>query len=276
VRYSDRKSSTYTSRVFAWHVPNVERAGLIHWDEYKAQPVDTRRVSGVPLAQAIYGELSPGLTDRQRMTQLRREVVDMLYTTARLKVPYNETLKLYGSADGQFSEFRARVTQAARERRDAEIDALTAKAEAQMDKLDAEMQKTVRRLENEQRELEAEKRNELFTTGEAILSLLRGRTTYTLSRMARAQVYRNRSKGELELYQHGIAAVQEKMARAEQEFEAALHEINQRWAAVAQQVDEYVITPYKKDILPELFGVGWIPYWYVILNGQALLLPALV
>src|SRR5690606_41883784 len=70
---------------------------------------------------------------------------------------------------------------------------------------------------------------------EAILSLLRGRTTYTLSRMARAQVYRNRSKGELELYQHGIAAVQEKMARAEQEFEAALHEINQRWAAVRSE-----------------------------------------
>ena len=276
VRYSDRKTSTYTQRTFAFHVPNVDRAGIIHWDEYKAQPVDTKRVSGVPLAAAIYGELSPGLTDKARMAQLKRELVDVLYTTAQLKLPYNEELKLFGSADGQFSEFRARVTQAARERRDAEIDALTAKTEALMDRLDAEMQKTVQKIENEQRELEAEKRNELFTTGEAILSLLKGRTTYTLSRMARAQIFRDRSKGELAIYQQGVAAVDDKMAKAEQEFEAALQQINQRWAAVAQQVDEYVVTPYKKDILPELFGVGWVPYWYAIVNGQALLLPALV
>lgn len=276
VRYSDRKTSTYTVRTFAYHVPDVERAGIIHWDEYKAQPLDTKRVSGEPMVQAIFGELSPGLTDKQRMTQLRRELVDMLYTTAQLKLPYNKELDIFGSADGQFSEFRARVTQAARERRDAAIDALTAKTETQMDRLDAEMQRTIQKLQNEQRELEAEKRNELFTTGEAILSLLKGRTTYTLSRMARAQVFRSRSKGELEMYQHGIAQVQEKMAKAEQDFEAALQQLNQYWAAVAQQVDEYVVTPYKKDILPELFGVGWVPYWYAVVNGQALLLPALV
>jgi hypothetical protein len=276
VRYSDRKTSSYTSRTFAFHVPDIDRAGIIRWDEYKAQPVDVKRVSGEPLAQAIYGEPAPGLVDKQRMTQIRRELVDLLYTTATLKLPYNKTLNIFGSADGQFSEFRARVTQAAREKRDAEIDTLTSKTETIMDRLEAERMKTIQKIENEQRELDAEKRNEMFTTGEAVLSLLKGRTAFTLSRMARAQVYRNRSKGELELYQHNIAAVDEKMVKAEQEFEAALQEINQRWAGIAQQVDEYVVTPYKKDILPELFGIGWVPYWYTIVNGQALLLPALV
>src|SRR5690606_2252436 len=177
-------------------------------------------------------------------------------------------------ADGVFSEFRARVTQAGRERRDAEIDAWTNKYEGIMDKLEAEMRRTAQKLENEQRELAAERRNELFTTGEAILSLLRGRTTYTLSRMARAQVYRNRSKGDIRLYEQGLAEINERIARAEQDFENGLRAINEKWAAIAQQVDEYVITPYKKDIRPELFGVGWVPYWYASINGQALLLPA--
>ena len=274
VRYSDRKSGTYTARTYAYHVPEVDRAGIIHWDQYLAPAVDTRAVSGEPLADAIYGEPSPGLTDRTRMTQLRRELIDMLYTTSRLRLPYNRELDIYGEADGVFSEFRARVTQAARERRDAEIDAWTNKYEGIMDKLEAEMRRTAQKLENEQRELAAERRNELFTTGEAILSLLRGRTTYTLSRMARAQVYRNRSKGDIRLYEQGLAEINERIARAEQDFENGLRAINEKWAAIAQQVDEYVITPYKKDIRPELFGVGWVPYWYASINGQALLLPA--
>ncbi len=274
VRYADRKTSTYTARAFAYHVPNVDRAGIVHWDEYRAEPVDTRRVSGEPFAQAVYGDVPPGLTDTRRIAQLKRELMDMLYNTARLKLPFNSPLGIYGQPDGDFSEFRARVTQAARERRDAEIDALTAKYEGIMDKLDETMRRTAQKLETEQRELAEEKRIELFTTGEAILSLLKGRTAYTLSRMARASLWRNRSRGELTLYQQGLAEIDDKMAKAEQEFENALREINERWAKAAQAVEEYVVTPYKKDIMIDLFGIGWIPYWYADVNGQALMLPA--
>ena len=37
----------------------------------------------------VHGDLPPGLTDRTRMTQLRRELVDTLYHTAQLKIPYS-------------------------------------------------------------------------------------------------------------------------------------------------------------------------------------------
>jgi hypothetical protein len=274
VRYQDRKAQVYTARVFAYHVPALERAGIVHWDDHKAAPIDPRRVSGEPLQQGLFGDLPSGLTDSKRLTALRRELADMLYTVGHLTIMHNPTLGLYADPDGEFSEFRARVQQAAREQRDAEVDNATRKAESVMDKLEANQRRKMQRLEAEQRELAERKREEMFTTGEAVIGLLRGRTAYTLSRMSRAAVYSKQSKNDISQHQLGLEEIARDMAQAEQDYEAALREINERWARVAAQFEPYVITPYKKDITVDLFGIGWAPYWYAVINQQPVLLPA--
>jgi hypothetical protein len=276
VRFQDRKTGTYTARSYAYHIAELPATGIIRWEEHEAQPVDTRQISAEPFSGAIFAELPTGLTESARLTVLRREFGDVLYNTKRLKIPFNSTLKIFGNPDSDFSEFRAQVTQAAREARDQEIDALTAKYEGIMDKLEEELRKKAQRLEGEKRELALQKRDELFTTGEAVLSLLRGNTAYTLSRMSRAAIYRERSKGEVQSYESELQEVDQKIAKAEQEFEAALKEINERWAKVAQQVEEHLVTPFKKDILVDLFGIGWVPFWYTTINGQPLVLPAYI
>lgn len=274
VRYADRKTSMFSSRTYAYHIPNLDRAGIVHWDQHQAPPVDTRTLGTAPNGAAIFGEPSNGLTDAKRMAALRRELSDMLYATARMAIPYNSVLDIYANPDADISEFRARLMQAARERRDAEVDALTTKYEGILDRLEEDMRRTSQKLETEKRELSEQKRNELFTTGEAILGIMKGRTHFTLSRMSQAALYRKRTSGDVALYEQGLSEAQEKMAKAEGEFEAALKDLNDKWAKVAQQSEEYMITPYKKDIVIDVFGLGWIPYWYANLNGQTVMLPA--
>src|SRR5690606_25444862 len=96
----------------------------------------------------------------------------------------------------------------------------------------------------------------------------------TLSRMSRAAVYSKQSKNDISQHQLGLEEIARDMAQAEQDYEAALREINERWARVAAQFEPYVITPYKKDITLDLFGIGWAPYWYAVINQQPVLLPA--
>jgi hypothetical protein len=274
VRYQDRKASLYTARNFAFHVPNVDKAGIVHWEQYQTQPVEVSRISGQPFGQAIFGDLSPGLTDSRRMAQLKKELVDVLYNIAALKLPFNPTLGIYANPDTNYNEFRAQVQQIAREQRDAEVDKLTAKYEAVLDKLDDQLKREARDLSANKKELADLKREELFTTGEAVLSLLKGRTTYTLSRATRATRYRNQAGEQIEENEQKLAMIQQEMSETEQEFEAQLKATNDKWARIAAEEQEYLITPYKKDILVDLFGIGWIPYWYVELNGQPTLLNA--
>jgi len=50
--------------------------------------------------------------------------------------------------------------------------------------------------------------------------------------------------------------------------------INDKWAATATKTEDFIVTPFKKDIQVELFGIGWIPYWYLVANQQPMFLPA--
>lgn len=272
VRYQDRKTQLYSHRVYAFHIPDLERSGLVHWEQYQANPVDPKTVSSQPTGAAIFGDLSPGLTDAKRMTALRGELVDMLYNTARLQVPFNPTLNIYGSADAQESEFHAQVQQAAREKRDAEVDVIAQKYEKLMDKAEEQLRKKERELQAEKKEVADLKREELFTKGEALFSLFKGRTTYTLSRSSRATRYRRQAAEDLTESEQVIMELENQLQDLQQRFEQEIAVVNDKWAKVATEMQPYVITPYKKDIQTELYGIGWIPYYYVELNGQPLLL----
>ncbi len=274
VRYQDRKTQVYTPRQYTYLVPGVDHAGLIHWEEYEVPPFDTRRLSGEPLAEAYYGDLAPGLTDSKRMTALQREVADLIYASKPLKVPYNPTLNMYGDPNSDFASFRSQLQQTAREKRDAEMDALTAKYEKVIDRFDDDQKRKLQKLDNTKRTLSDIKREQMFTTGEAVLGLMKGRTAFTLSRMSRAAVYKQRSQGQLDMTELEVQQIEENKAAAVDEYQKAVRDLNERWAKIATDIQEYQITPYKKDITVDLFGIGWVPYWYVVINGQPAMLPA--
>jgi hypothetical protein len=67
----------------------------------------------------------------------------------------------------------------------------------------------------------------------------------------------------IEEYEKEIKAIQA-------DKEEALEEARERWEEIAGQVSEIQVTPYKKDILVELFGVAWLPHHLVKTGGQRL------
>lgn len=274
VRYQDRKASVYTARSYNYRVPDLRLAGLIHWEEYEGEPINTREISMQPQDGAGFGDLSPGLTDAKRMSALKSEITDMLYNTARLVLPSNPDLKVYGNPDAEFSEYQAQVQQLAREQRDAEMDKVSAQYAAKMEKLEDGLRRKEQELRAESAEIKDRQREELFTTGEALLSLWKGRTNYTLSRMSRASRYKKQTKADIQESHEYIDRVQQDMDKLEQEFESVLTGINDKWVKIASNTQDYVISPYKKDIQLEMFGIGWIPYWYSVINGQASLIAA--
>ncbi len=274
VRYADRKSDVSVVDAYCYHVPNVAKAGLLNWDEYHAPCIDPRALSHTPLEEAAYGDLSPGLTDSKRMTALNRELVDYIYKTAALTLLYNSELDLYGQPGMSRRDFIVQAQGIARQRRDDEIDKVAAQYDTIFDRLESRLRKTARDRSAEQKQLESLRNEEMFTMGEAALSLLRGRTTYTLSRVSRTRRYKNQaSEGVFEAEQV-IAELEAEMEETQMKMEDDLRRVNDKWGRIASLVDDYRITPYKKDIYLGVFGIGWLPNWIVTVNGQPTLIPA--
>ena len=60
----------------------------------------------------------------------------------------------------------------------------------------------------------------------------------------------------------------------ENELQTVLIQAKDRWTAIANQNEEYAVTPLKKDVAVEVFGLGWVPQWYMVLDGAAVMWPA--
>lgn len=274
IRYLDRKTGINMIDSIAYHIFNLDRNSIVHWDQHNAKPVVTTSISNSPQTEGIYGELSPGLSDRPRITQLKKDIVDYLYKTQGLTIPHNPTLKIYGSPGMSFRDYQGQVVSAAREQRDKEIDAITAKFEREFDRLEEKYRREERELRADQKQFKDLNQEQLVTAGEAVLSLLKGRTAYTLSRVSRTRRYKGQAQEDVSESYAVLAEVEAQMDDVQRRFEYELQKISDKWNQIAGTVEEVRITPYKKDIHHELFGVGWMPQYLLVINDLPVAIPA--
>ncbi len=274
VRYMDRKMDINVIEKYAYHVMEVRRSGLVRWDEHVAKPIQARSVEYQPAQGAGFGELPPGLTDRKRVSDLEKEVVDYIYKTAYIVLPANHDLNVYSYPGEPYPDFQARVNSVARAGRDEEIDKVTRKYEAQFDKLEDQYKREERELEADQASLQGLGRESLATMGEAALSLFRGRTTYTLSRVTRVRRYQEQAKQDVAESVETLQRLEADMDALQADFEREIARINDKWARLASNITEERVNPLKKDIHIELYGIAWKPFYFTIINGQNAMLPA--
>ena len=79
-----------------------------------------------------------------------------------------------------------------------------------------------------------------------------------------------RAKEDVEESEEAIEDFEAEIRELEREKEEALSEVAARWEETAQEIDEIRVTPYKKDIFTDLFGVAWMPY-HVVRSGDEVL-----
>jgi hypothetical protein len=51
-------------------------------------------------------------------------------------------------------------------------------------------------------------------------------------------------------------------------MERALEQVEAKWSEVIADISEVSLTPTKKNIVLELFGIAWLPYYLVQTRDQ--------
>jgi hypothetical protein len=276
VRFQDQKAQIFTAQSFAFQVAELDPAAMVQWERWQVPVIDPALIAPEPAMPAIFAEVPPAMTDSTRHTALRREVVDFLYATARIAVPHVPELKLYGQLGESPEAFFDRARQVAREQRDAEVEKLTLRYGAQIQKLEERINRHEEELRYRKDELKVRGREEFLMKGDALMRLFRGqRMAYSLAQMSRAGRYSDYTRERVEEQKAARQQLDRSIKDKQDEFEAVATQLTDKWERIIASQHQHIVTPYKKDIQPRLFGIGWVPYWYAVINGQAVLLPAL-
>jgi DNA repair exonuclease SbcCD ATPase subunit len=171
--------------------------------------------------------------------------------------------------------FHQQLSEAASKARDAEVESLREKYETKIDRIQDRLTKEERELAEDESELSARKMEELATHAENILGLFGGsRSRRRVSSSLTKRRMTSKAKADVEESHAVIEDLQKELAEMEAELRTEIEEIHARWAEVAEQVEETVVTPYKKDIRMELFGVAWKPFWRIQAGDESFEVPA--
>jgi hypothetical protein len=269
VNFLDRKRNIdeRVEKVLLAPAPDDVRG--VDWDEAEELPLDLRDLASGPervgTGQGPFFGVAPEQANSAReLKSIGTDLADWLYYNSRLPIAVHAELDMAQDPGEATRAFKIRLRQAARERRDAEVDALEEKYAVRIDRLEDKLRTKEHELAADEADHQARKREELIGVGESALGMLMGRrSTRSLSRAASKRRMTRKAKLEIAQTQDEVTDIQEDIAELEAELSEATEEITQRWDGVMDELTTEELKPRRTDVDVQLVALAWLPSWLI-------------
>jgi hypothetical protein len=270
VRYLDRKIGLDHDKTVTALATDVSSRGVVRWEEVLTERVEPASLDRAPAPEAQFADIEAPLNDAKILKELEKDFLDYIYYSAGLRLPSNPALKLVAQPDMTEGGFRKQCAEAAQEGREAEEEGLKDKYEKKIKKVEDKLAKEERELAEDQAEAQARKIESYVGTAETLAGFLGFGRKRSISATISKHRMTKKSEADIEESKEEIEAFKRDLAEIEEELVEELEEIKERWGDAAAEIEETVITPYKKNIHLELFGVAWIPHWRLEIGSEVL------
>jgi hypothetical protein len=266
LRYLDRKYGLDYEQRRAALVREPDRRGYVRWDDSPGSPVNPQHLERTAVSQARFMGLDAPFTDARTMNAIQKDFLDWVYRTSTLRLRANETLKVYAGPDVSPAEFKDRCSQAARKSSEAEIAKVSDAYDRKLAALQTRLAREERELDQDEEEHSQRKMEELGKGVENVLGLFGGRKRSLTTSLTKRRMTQQ-SKADVDESRKAIADLKRQIADLEKEKAAAVQEVSDRWAQTVVADGEVSVTPMKKDIFLDLFGLAWLPF-YIVQDGE--------
>ncbi len=275
VRFLDRKYSLDMEQVKSVLVTRLDRRGIVRWEEFDTPAPDAKAMDPAPVPQARFAALEPPFSDAKMLTALQRDFADWVYRVSKVTIRANEALGVYATPEVSQAEFMKACAEAARQARDEAIAKAVAPFDRQIKTLKDKIAREERELKMDEAELSQRKAEELATHAENILGVLgKSRSARRLSSSLTKRRLTEQAKEDVQESIDAIAQYQKELRQLEEARQKALEEASAKWGEVVNRSIEIPVAAKKTDIYLDLFGIAWMPYYQVEVNGEMVEMPA--
>jgi hypothetical protein len=276
VRFKFRKSNSSELLWYAFLVPELPKMAFVNWGDYQSAPFDPDTLEpDPPQKDALYAGIPSELMNRSAFSNMKGDLQEWIYNNLSMTVYVNPKMGFYGKLGESYESFYERMLPEARERREEEITQLAEKYDKKLQRLEDQISRKRTRAQKEAEELEAQKVDQLATTGESLLRLMRGQLYRTISQIADEYRWTRSSDEQVEVMKEDLAGLMEDVEELQAELEREVQKIKDKWARIVKQNEEVSVSPNKSDITTAFFGIGWVPFWGIPTGqGTVLTIPA--
>ncbi len=189
-----------------------------------------------------------------------------LYETARSDLYVCKALDLTSNVDESEGDFRARLTLAARERRDAAVAKVRDRFAAKRTALADQLRRAEDRVGRERGQLMERRTQTAVSIGSAVLGALFGRKSINATSVGRAATAMRtasrvgREKEDVTRAEDSVEVLRQRLTDFDADCEAELKAAAAAFEADALTLDRRAIAPRKSDIAIGDIALAWVPW----------------
>ncbi|MDX1500179.1 MAG: DUF87 domain-containing protein [Woeseiaceae bacterium] len=249
----------------------------VDWDTAEPAPFPIEALDKNPEPGAGFADLPRAATKPANYTQWEKELKRWIRQNVTIPLYRSKEHRLTSAAGESEGEFRARLQQAASEKRDQEIAKLRKRYASKTTTLENRLLRAEQAIEREEQQSTQKKFDTAISFGTAILGAVLGRkklSTTTASRMGtaiRKAGSARKESGDVERAKQTADKVRAELAALNEQLEADIAALDTAYDAQAEELKEMPIRPKTTDITVPLVGLAWLPYRDV---GDGRLAPA--
>ena len=267
VHVTDRKLRLDEEKKFALLL--LDTLNLLQWEQSLSLELDARDVLSAPEPDALFEVLPDSFDEKREITNLKKDLTDHLYRTGGITLLHSPSLKTYSKPGESERDFKMRLTQMAREKRDEEVDALTRKFDKRFQSLENRLRKAEATLTKKQAKAGAYKQEIAVSVGESVLGMFMGRRSTRAASTALSKYRQSKmSSMEAEQAEENVEALREETKQLEQELKEQTAVITQEWERALDNVERVSLAPRKSDIAVNMVSLAWIPHWRIAYRDE--------
>lgn len=249
-------------------VPFSDPPILIDWDNSHAVQIPEGKLKNGPdVKQAIYGEFASEASSKKNYLIWSKDFNQRLYREQSIELFKSSNFDIVSNPEESERDFRIRLQQLAREKRDEDIENLREKYDRKILQIEEKIRKAEHKLEIEQEQAKQQKLQTAISFGTTLLGAFMGRKRISRSTVSKATTAArgasramkelkdvDRAEENLDILKQQLSEIQEEMSR---EIESVKTSID----PLSEELQKVSIRPKAKDIAVSIVAFSWVPYF---------------
>ncbi len=266
VQYVDTRKKLSARRTVVLAVPPQEDAMEVDWSE--SQPLPITEQDLLPSAEQPCGfwPVPAVLSQPENYRRWKRELTDHVYRTFRYSLWKSRALGEYSRPGESERDFRIRLVEQAREKRDREIAKLRQKYATKIRRLEQRIQRAEHAVDREQQQARAAKQQTVISFGATVLGMFMGRKAVSRTSLGRATAAArglsraSQQADDVRRAEEKLISYQQELEELEDELAQEIDQLHAQFDPLSEDLETVTLKPRKSDIALRLLGLGWIPH----------------
>lgn len=260
VKFSNTKNKINQTNDVMFLTPITNNTLPVNWDNSKKENIDISELQKTSQDNILYSDLPPAAFIPKNYNNWKTEFINWLLRTQKLELYKSQNLNVSSMIGETERDFRIRLQQIAREKRDEEVDKLRQKYTSKYSKIDEQLRRAQMDVEEHEAQVRDQKYQTAISFGSSILGGFLGRRTVGgISKTTRDIGRSAKKKREREDAIENLQALKEEKQRLELQFQTEVNMLDAKTNPIIENLENIIITPAKTNIMIRLVALIWSP-----------------